>query len=183
MDETTPIRIRRARYRDWKPLSALLQNLFPKFLPAPVVSYVVRRSFPLIGLAESPSALVGCYVFNPENDEQTGTALLSYMGVIASHRHAGVGTLLLRAFETHARELGYRCAVLAVHDDNHAAIRLYEREGFSRQGTDPEPGKLRFGKPFPGASAIQPHEPRDDPATRLFRRVAYWYLVDSGRSP
>lgn len=179
MGDTSQIKVRRARYRDWRTLALLAHDVFPYALPLPVVSYVLRDSFPLMGVAESPAGIAGFYFFCPAPDDPNA-AWLNYMGVARSQRGAGVGTLLLRAFEEHARELGYQRALLAVHNDNDAAIRLYECEGFVQLGPDPEQGKIRLAKVFPNTG--QPHRPPWSPskslASRFFRRLFYWCAVD-----
>ncbi|MEU6640951.1 ribosomal protein S18-alanine N-acetyltransferase [Saccharomonospora sp. NPDC046836] len=55
------------------------------------------------------------------------------IGVQAGHQGQGIGTALLQALLARADEL--RAPVfLEVRTDNHNAIRLYERHGFSRIG-------------------------------------------------
>jgi ribosomal protein S18 acetylase RimI-like enzyme len=57
------------------------------------------------------------------------------IGVVADARGRGVGTLLLGALVTDARDSGFRALSLSVEPDN-PALRLYERAGFSRVPSD-----------------------------------------------
>lgn len=57
------------------------------------------------------------------------------MGVAAAHRRRGIGEGLLRAVIAHAWKAGLRRIDLDVRADNEAAIRLYEKTGFRREGT------------------------------------------------
>ncbi|PIE15403.1 MAG: ribosomal-protein-alanine acetyltransferase [Rhodobacterales bacterium] len=55
----------------------------------------------------------------------------------ALHRQ-GQGRALLRAFEQHARAQGARLAHLEVASDNHAALALYQAEGYRESGRRPD---------------------------------------------
>jgi L-amino acid N-acyltransferase YncA len=57
-------------------------------------------------------------------------------------RGSGVGSLLLRALEDRARQLGYHKLVLAAFPTNSSGMRLYERRGFSVVGIYHEQGLL-----------------------------------------
>jgi len=67
-------------------------------------------------------------------DGREGTAGLFSMWVAPEARGSGVGSLLVDAVVSWAREAAYARVVLDVADDNAAAIRLYERKGFERTG-------------------------------------------------
>jgi RimJ/RimL family protein N-acetyltransferase len=54
--------------------------------------------------------------------------------VAATHRRRGIGTALLESVEAWAREAGVRKLELHVFPHNTAAIALYERLGYSREG-------------------------------------------------
>jgi RimJ/RimL family protein N-acetyltransferase len=54
--------------------------------------------------------------------------------VAAPHRRRGVGSALLDAAVTWARETGVRKLELHVFPHNEAAIALYEKYGFRREG-------------------------------------------------
>lgn len=55
------------------------------------------------------------------------------VGVLESERGGGVGTVLVRALLAEARAAGFEAISLSVEPDN-AAVRLYERAGFTRVG-------------------------------------------------
>jgi L-phenylalanine/L-methionine N-acetyltransferase len=62
------------------------------------------------------------------------TAMLG-IGVSATHQRAGVGDLLMEAvLDLADRWLGLRRLELGVIADNEAAVRLYEKHGFVREG-------------------------------------------------
>lgn len=54
------------------------------------------------------------------------------IGVLPEAQGKGVGSALLKTFETQARELGAECMDLSVEPDNFKAIRSYERNGWKR---------------------------------------------------
>ncbi len=53
------------------------------------------------------------------------------------HRHQGIGTELLQAVINHARNSNFRRLILTVATSNNAAIRLYNKMGFSIRGRIP----------------------------------------------
>jgi ribosomal protein S18 acetylase RimI-like enzyme len=68
----------------------------------------------------------------PENAHVHGIAGLA---VAPAARGRGVASALLSAAAQHARERGARKLSLRVLSTNEAALRLYERLGFAREGT------------------------------------------------
>ncbi len=56
------------------------------------------------------------------------------MGVLAPWRGRGLGRELLRTALRAARDSGLERVALEVYDDNEAAIRLYQHEGFETEG-------------------------------------------------
>jgi len=56
------------------------------------------------------------------------------MGLLAAHRGRGLGGRLLDATLRASRDIGIARVHLEVYADNLAAIRLYERHGFEREG-------------------------------------------------
>ncbi|MBV9449804.1 MAG: GNAT family N-acetyltransferase [Streptosporangiaceae bacterium] len=88
-------------------------------------------------VAEVNGAVVGYVVVKPvtplkENAHVSGIAGLA---VIPDARGRGVASALLAAAEQHARDHGARKLSLRVLSSNDAALRLYERCGFRREGT------------------------------------------------
>ena len=73
-------------------------------------------------------------------DEQTPELAIA---VVPSRRGRGFGEQLLAALLERARAAGYGALSLAVHEDNRAAIRLYERFGFRAVRTDGETVVMR----------------------------------------
>lgn len=95
-----------------------------------------------------------------------GTGALSVKGeygevksmfTAADARGKGVAAALLRQIEDHARTLGLSCLKLETGAELFAAIRLYERHGFSRCGI--------FGDYEPNTTSIYMEKKLDQPAT------------------
>jgi ribosomal protein S18 acetylase RimI-like enzyme len=57
-------------------------------------------------------------------------AFVAYMAVDAGAQRAGVGSALLAAAESEARRRGVPYMALMVSEENEAARRLYERDGY-----------------------------------------------------
>jgi ribosomal protein S18 acetylase RimI-like enzyme len=68
----------------------------------------------------------------PENAHVSG---ITGLAVAPGARGRGVASALLAAAGQHARERGARKLSLRVLSTNDAALRLYERLGFRREGT------------------------------------------------
>ena len=66
--------------------------------------------------------------------QRSGVARLYSLATQPESRGKGVGTALLEAVETAARQRRCRAVRLEVRSDNHGAIRQYERLGYRRIG-------------------------------------------------
>ena len=66
-----------------------------------------------------------------------GEAEILTIGVHPGLRGSGLGRRLLEAAAVHAAALGAEALFLEVAEDNHAALRLYERFGFYLAGMRP----------------------------------------------
>jgi RimJ/RimL family protein N-acetyltransferase len=95
----------------------------------------VRRSRDAaVFVAEAPEGIVGrLSVARDSHPASRHVADLGLM-VAASHRRQGIGTALLDAAVGWARESGVRKLELHVFPHNAAAIALYEKYGFRREG-------------------------------------------------
>jgi ribosomal protein S18 acetylase RimI-like enzyme len=88
-------------------------------------------------VAEADGTVLGYVRVQPvtplrENAHVSGIAGFA---VVPDARGRGVGSALLAAAERHARDGGARKLSLRVLSTNDAALRLYERCGFRREGT------------------------------------------------
>jgi RimJ/RimL family protein N-acetyltransferase len=95
----------------------------------------VRRSRDAaVFVAETPEGVVGrLSVARDSHPASRHVADLGLM-VAASHRRRGIGTALLDAAVSWARESGVRKLELHVFPHNEGAIALYEKYGFRREG-------------------------------------------------
>jgi putative acetyltransferase len=89
-------------------------------LRAPHVRFLVARDGTGRAVATGALALSGC------------AAELKRMWVVPEIRGRGVSKIMLAALEAKAREAQVRCLRLETGIENHAALALYERAGFSR---------------------------------------------------
>jgi RimJ/RimL family protein N-acetyltransferase len=95
---------------------------------------VRRSSHAAVLLAEADGAVVGR--MSLARDPHPASFHVADLGlmVAASHRRRGVGTALLDAAVAWARSVGVAKLELHVFPHNEAAIALYERFGFVREG-------------------------------------------------
>lgn len=83
-----------------------------------------------------PCGIAGCLV----DPQDPARAQLVAMWTAPAHRERGIGRLLVNAVLDWARGRDVRVLQLMVTSNNEAAIRFYERLGFTRTGrTEPDP--------------------------------------------
>jgi GNAT superfamily N-acetyltransferase len=169
------VRIRKISWMDWRKLTGLFREIFPE-LTTVQVSYYIRNYDHAIAVAEVGEALVGFYQFIPRTEE--GTAWLNYLGVIPARYRSGIATQLLRDYEECAARMGFCRAEFDVLQQNHKAIRFYEKHGYTR--LYPFGDKFRYQKLLMAEPRVaddpQPAQTRSH-LVRVGRRVLYLVLV------
>jgi len=75
-------------------------------------------------------ALIGYIIFFIEN----GSGYIESIAIDNQHRKSGYGLLALRFIIRKFMEIGIARVSLHVRTDNTAAVRLYEKEGFTKEG-------------------------------------------------
>ena len=93
-----------------------------------------RYADAVVLLAEEDGAVVGR--LSAARDTHPASRHVADVGVMvaATHRRRGIGTALLASVEGWARDAGVRKLELHVFPRNDAAIALYERLGYRREG-------------------------------------------------
>ncbi len=91
---------------------------------------------------ESPVGLCGFYA----NDQQTGKAYVSVVGVLASHQRRGIARTLLADSLALCRKAGMGQCCLYTHQTNLGAIALYRSFGFHEEITLQRPEDILFTK-------------------------------------
>lgn len=115
---------------------ARLPNIAGRPLPAEVTAVLPERLREQPGrvvfLATQADRVVGVAVCFLGFSTFVGRPLLNIhdLAVLGECRGQGIGTILLDAVDTRARELGCCRVTLEVVEDNPGAKRLYERSGF-----------------------------------------------------
>jgi ribosomal-protein-alanine N-acetyltransferase len=74
-----------------------------------------------------PVALLAMYC----NDIASGTAYITSVSVAPGHARQGIASALLTEARRRAAGLGMRRLALEVDGNNHAALRLYEQQGYT----------------------------------------------------
>lgn len=99
------------------------------------------------GVAEEEGELLGLYILHPNNVGRCGHICNASYAVRSSCRGRGIGELLVVHSLKKGKELGFRIMQFnAVVSTNKAALRLYEKLGFSRLGTIPEGFLAKSGR-------------------------------------
>jgi RimJ/RimL family protein N-acetyltransferase len=95
---------------------------------------VRRHPDAVVIVAELPEGIVGR--LSLARDTHPSSRHVADLGlmVAATHRRRGIGLALLEAAEAWARRSGVRKLELHVFPHNDAAIRLYEKAGYVREG-------------------------------------------------
>ncbi|RWX16802.1 GNAT family N-acetyltransferase [Rhizobium hidalgonense] len=120
-----------SRYEDWEALS-------PE-------EWVDRLNEPVF-IAFQDSAPVGIMgLFRQRSSKMAHRATIVMVYVRADLRGTGLARRLLQAVSDHARDLGIRQLEFFVSAENAAAIRFYQRQGFSEVGRIPA-GVLEEGR-------------------------------------
>ncbi len=104
--------------------------------PAEAEAFFAGQCF--TGVAQAPGALTGLYILHPNNVGRCAHIANCSYAVDEAARGMGVGEKLVRHSLETAKRLGFRIVQFnAVVKTNAAALRLYERLGFTRLGIIP----------------------------------------------
>lgn len=93
-------------------------------------------------LGGDPAVGLALVTLRPNVWSEGPVALLDEMYVEPAHRGGGVGGAVLRHMVEICRELGVAAIEINVDESDAAAMRFYERHGFS--GVDPDSGERAF---------------------------------------
>lgn len=103
----------------------------------------------LIALAENEVVgYIGCYCVGGEGE-------ITNVAVKASHRRMGIGGMLLEKLYEEGKTLDTEAFFLEVRESNEAAIGLYTRQGFAKEGIR----KNFYEKPVENAVIMWKHFP------------------------
>ncbi|MGH8953428.1 MAG: GNAT family N-acetyltransferase [Microbacterium sp.] len=141
---------RRATPRDAARLAELLHAFNTEFdTETPGVEVLAERLRTLLGgtstfavLGGDPAVGLALVTLRPNVWSEGPVALLDEMYVEPAHRGGGVGGAVLRHMVEICRELGVAAIEINVDESDAAAMRFYERHGFS--GVDPDSGERAF---------------------------------------
>ncbi|MFE9061844.1 GNAT family N-acetyltransferase [Streptomyces violaceusniger] len=97
-------------------------------------------------VAEVEGEVAGFAVYGPWRELEGYRHTMEDSVYVCEDRHGlGVGSALLTALITSAREVGHHVMIAGIEAENTASIRLHERFGFHHVGTVPEVG-TKFGR-------------------------------------
>lgn len=141
---------RRATPHDAARLAELLHAFNTEFdTETPGVEVLAERLRTLLGgtstfavLGGDPAVGLALVTLRPNVWSEGPVALLDEMYVEPAHRGGGVGGAALRHMVEICRELGVAAIEINVDESDAAAMRFYERHGFS--GVDPDSGERAF---------------------------------------
>jgi RimJ/RimL family protein N-acetyltransferase len=140
----------------WRYLGALAAERLPTLTLRDVPPTLEKVTASLLELTASPNSvhllatqgddLIGGLDFSGYRKPQLAHGGELGMSVAKSYRNQGIGSALLRALFAWAPERGVSRLELGVFSNNPDAIRLYERQGFEREGV--RRNALRLGSGF-----------------------------------
>ena len=141
---------RRATPHDAARLAELLHAFNTEFdTETPGVEVLAERLRTLLGgtstfavLGGDPAVGLALVTLRPNVWSEGPVALLDEMYVEPARRGGGVGGAVLRHMVEICRELGVAAIEINVDESDAAAMRFYERHGFS--GVDPDSGERAF---------------------------------------
>lgn len=141
---------RRATPHDAARLAELLHAFNTEFdTETPGVEVLAERLRTLLGgtstfavLGGDPPVGLALVTLRPNVWSEGPVALLDEMYVEPARRGGGVGGAVLRHMVEICRELGVAAIEINVDESDAAAMRFYERHGFS--GVDPDSGERAF---------------------------------------
>ena len=127
---------RRYNHEDFAALYAIEEACFqpPLRFGRRYMRQLVLKPESATWIAEQDGRMAGFAIVEWVQDEGATVAYIQTIEVAADERRRGVGGELLRRVEASARAAGARTIWLHVDAENSAAIRLYERRGYARQG-------------------------------------------------
>ncbi|KUM99567.1 acetyltransferase [Streptomyces yokosukanensis] len=97
-------------------------------------------------VAEADGEVAGFAVYGPWRELEGYRHTVENSVYVREGRHGlGIGSALLAALVTAAREAGHHVMIAGIEAENTASIRLHERFGFHHVGTAPEVG-TKFGR-------------------------------------
>lgn len=98
------------------------------------------------GMLMDGSSVIGLYILHPNNVGRCGHIGNASYAVAAGLRGKGIGEMLVRHSIEKCAELGFRILQFnAVVASNTAALKLYEKLGFTRLGTIPGGFRMNDG--------------------------------------
>lgn len=147
---TPTSRIRRADPSDAVRIAELLDAFNAEFdTETPGVTVLTQRLETLLAgpstfavLGGDPATGVALVTLRPNVWSDGPVALLDEMYVAPADRGGGIGSAILQRMVEICRELGVAAIEINVDESDAAAMRFYERHGFS--GTDPDSGERAF---------------------------------------
>ncbi|NVK30769.1 MAG: GNAT family N-acetyltransferase [Gammaproteobacteria bacterium] len=93
-------------------------------------------------LAKHQGTVIGWADISPHDHPTMAHVGVLGMGIVEGYRGQGLGKRLLETTINHAWQQGLERVELQVFADNPAAIRLYEKMGFQREGLKPKARKV-----------------------------------------
>ncbi len=142
---------------DFEPLYAVEEACFePPFrFSRAAMRKLVRSEHAATWIAEEDGQMAGFAIVEWVEEAGLKVAYIPTIEVDTAKRRAGTGRALLRLMEQSAQQAGARVIWLHVDEQNAAAIRLYESNGYHREGRQADfyplgRAALVYAKPLAG---------------------------------
>ena len=128
------INVREVKITDYTDIYLLNQELgysYPKEKVKERITYITHNTKDIILFAQQDNDVI-CYIHGSPYELLYSDSLINILGFVVKEKHSntGVGNMVVKHFESWAKEKGYRGVRLVSGFDRLSAHRFYQKHGY-----------------------------------------------------